>query len=169
MASRRNHLYTSRVRAAWAYSGQSQADLAKKTKINERTLEGYLSKKAPHPTLEDALRIAWACGVPKAFIEEGFEATRSHNEQLADMQHMLRQIHASVVDQNYPSKPAWALETSDPPPATFMTAPGEGETERALLEAETEGRARQSEQNGNESAGKKRGPQRKAPQRKRRG
>lgn len=70
-----NQALPPRVRAAWAYSGMSYADLARKTDINPRTLGGYLRRADPvAPTLEDAKLIARKCGVPESFMEGGWGA-----------------------------------------------------------------------------------------------
>jgi transcriptional regulator with XRE-family HTH domain len=73
MARARNAELTARVRAAWAFSGLSQKQLAAKTGINEGTLRGYLRKAKPNiPGSDEAGLIAKACGVPPSFMEEGF-------------------------------------------------------------------------------------------------
>jgi transcriptional regulator with XRE-family HTH domain len=84
----RNSELTARVRAAWAFSGLSQADLAQRAGINSGTLRGYLRKANPNaPELEDAKAIADACGVPRSFMEEGFgEPPAGLAAQLQEMQ-----------------------------------------------------------------------------------
>jgi transcriptional regulator with XRE-family HTH domain len=65
-----------RVRAAWAYSGLSQEELAEAAGLKEGTIRGYLSKSRPNtPGPADLAAIADACGVPRSFMEEGFGAS----------------------------------------------------------------------------------------------
>lgn len=93
MARERNEALRPRVRAAWAYSGLSQEELAERVGINVRTLEGYLRKsRANTPTLDDAFAIADACWVPRWFIEEGF------GEEEADMRERLVAVETAFKE-----------------------------------------------------------------------
>lgn len=61
-----------RARAAWAYAGIDQRELAAATGILYGTLKGLLRKSGPAPTTDQAMKIAKACEVPPGFILTGF-------------------------------------------------------------------------------------------------
>lgn len=61
-----------RTRAAWSYSLLEQEDLAGRMDVSHATLRGWLRKHGPRMPLEHALRLADACGVPRAFITSGW-------------------------------------------------------------------------------------------------
>lgn len=63
------------VRAAIGYAGLKLGDVEQRTGIKTATLRGYASRSRPvEATLEKRLAIGEACGVPRSFMESGFEA-----------------------------------------------------------------------------------------------
>jgi transcriptional regulator with XRE-family HTH domain len=76
-----------RVRAAWAFSGLSYDELAERTGIKRRTIDGYLGRSKPSaPGYEDRQAIADACGVPRSFMEEGFSERAAADERVAELE-----------------------------------------------------------------------------------
>lgn len=85
---------TRRVRAAWAYSGLTQSDLAERTGIAEGTIRGWLNKKRTGgPDASDASLIAKACGVPAAFMELGFAPLAGPVDNAVEEVYRLREEH----------------------------------------------------------------------------
>ena len=62
------------ARAAWAYSGLGQRELAARTGIPFGTLRGYIGKgDKPGPDWTDGIKIADATGFPRYFMAYGFD------------------------------------------------------------------------------------------------
>jgi len=67
-----------RVRAALAYAGTSHADISKATGITAGTLRNMTSHSRPSGgSLDRLYLIAEACGVPRWFMEHGFDGATS--------------------------------------------------------------------------------------------
>ncbi len=71
---------TRKARAAWAYSGLDQDELAERAGIKPATLANYLLSTRGGPGLEQLLKIAEATGVPDAFMRHGFAAIKDLDE-----------------------------------------------------------------------------------------
>lgn len=85
-----------RVRAALAYSGMEYEQLSEKTKIPVGTLRGITSRTRPTSgTLERLWAIADACGVPRWFVEHGFEPPA---EMDSDVGGRLEFLEAAVAE-----------------------------------------------------------------------
>jgi uncharacterized small protein (DUF1192 family) len=63
-----------RARAAWAFSLLNQDELAERAGIHHDTLRKMLGRKPTEKSwpLEDLYKIADACAVPRAFMDDGF-------------------------------------------------------------------------------------------------
>lgn len=69
---------TPRARAAWAYSGIEQRDLAERTGIAYSRLRELLrSGGRLTPTLDELYAIARETGVPRPFMDDGWAAVRN--------------------------------------------------------------------------------------------
>lgn len=62
-----------RARAAWAYSGMQQDELADAAGIPAATLRGYLGRSRSSPDRDVLIAIADAAGVPAWFADHGFD------------------------------------------------------------------------------------------------
>lgn len=65
-----------RVRAVWSYSLLEQNELAEQMGVKPATLRGWLRKQGPRIPVEVALKMADVCGVPRAFVLDGWDTLR---------------------------------------------------------------------------------------------
>jgi transcriptional regulator with XRE-family HTH domain len=83
-----------RIRAAVAYDGRDDKDIAEAVGISPNTFRNYVS--AARPTrldLERRRQIAVECGVPPAFMEHGFAMpTESDDELRATVRRLAAQV-----------------------------------------------------------------------------
>ncbi len=64
---------TPRARAAWSFSGKSQQQLAQETGLTYGRIRALLAtSNTTEVALDELHKIADACGVPRAFMENGF-------------------------------------------------------------------------------------------------
>ena len=71
-----------RVRAALAYANLSHEETALRTGLSVPTLRRIVSASSPRGAgIEELWAIADACGVPRGFIEDGFEPFRQTGDQ----------------------------------------------------------------------------------------
>ncbi|MBQ6780883.1 MAG: helix-turn-helix transcriptional regulator [Treponema sp.] len=70
------------------FQGMQTKELAERTGINKRTLDGYLAKKGNEPTVGNACKIAKALGVTVEWLTEGIES--ENTSPFSGMQQDLR-------------------------------------------------------------------------------
>lgn len=87
---------TQLARAAWAYSGLEQRELASEAGVEIRTLNSYLGLSRPGPSLEVLYRIADACGVPRSFMESGFDSLA--DSSASELEEALMFMNRTVAD-----------------------------------------------------------------------
>jgi transcriptional regulator with XRE-family HTH domain len=93
---------TKRARAMWAYSGKEHAELAAELGIPKGTLQNYLGLSRSGPDLAMLIRMADACGVPRAFAEVGWLPTADMEdvdlrERVNELSVALTQLAAEVA------------------------------------------------------------------------
>jgi transcriptional regulator with XRE-family HTH domain len=88
-----------RTRAAIAYSGLELSEVAERTGIPPGTLRNIMSRTAPKSgRIERLWAIADACGIPRAFMEDGWAAVAvaeppgSLDERVAALEESVRQF-----------------------------------------------------------------------------
>lgn len=84
-----------RIRAAWAFSGIDQRELASAVGIDYGTLRNYFSDARGGPPLEVAFKIADACEVPQKFMTEGWDVLISQPD-LSPIREEVRKLQAAV-------------------------------------------------------------------------
>ncbi|HEU4988774.1 MAG TPA: hypothetical protein VFT41_03245 [Gemmatimonadaceae bacterium] len=98
---------TPRARAAWAYSRLTQTALADLTeqiheKLNYHRLRAILGDGDTEVGLEELHAIADACGVPRAFMEHGWQLHAGDDGSLeARVEHLaaeVRRLQVKVLD-----------------------------------------------------------------------
>lgn len=62
-----------RARAIWGFSGMEQAELAERAGVDQGRLKAWLGKRKANPSLDELYKLATAAGVPRQFVERGFE------------------------------------------------------------------------------------------------
>jgi hypothetical protein len=89
-----------RVRAAIAYSGLEHADVIERTGIKRPTLRRMVARTDPRAaSLEEMRAIADVCGVPRAFMEEGFAPLTARASTLEERVDELDRRLRSVLDE----------------------------------------------------------------------
>lgn len=85
-----------RARAAWAYSGLGQEELAERAGLHYDRLRAILAKtNTRYVALDELHQIADATGVPRAFMQNGWEDETER--RLADLEDVVRQLQGGLV------------------------------------------------------------------------
>lgn len=85
-----------RVRAARGYAGLQAKELAAQLNISVETMS-RIENGHRAPSLEERQRIAEICGVPPAFMEEGFPTAHTPTRTISDLQTQLDDLSREVV------------------------------------------------------------------------
>lgn len=85
-----------RARAAWAFSGLDQRDLADRAGLHYDRLRAILAKtNSRDVTLDELQKIADATGVPRAFMENGW--TDDTTRRLSALEDQVTQLRGGLV------------------------------------------------------------------------
>jgi hypothetical protein len=85
-----------RARAAWAYSGLNQRELAGATQISYDRVRAILgTAKRAEVSLDELYAIADATGVPRPFMERGWDSVAADDQLLMTSQSRLAALEAA--------------------------------------------------------------------------
>ena len=120
------NVYAARIRAARAYAGLKQQELADALGHDSKTQIRREADDGDPPRRAELIAIAVVCGVPLSFLDHGFQDASSEPERLAEAKSLADQARGlaelrerEVQEESEPSPaepPPGATEQSEPDP-----------------------------------------------------